>query len=156
MGQIDSSLIKKVLELYKPEYRWLKTASEQYPLFNAIFEVQRGTYSVLPFEHLTNTETELCLNQFAYVSIAHMVQSSHEKFKKYPLKKFYELQKEGAWVFESNKRFKKIIDNGKKFHGKLIFKNIKRMKNLLIIKTDFEFENKSYFGTLGLASKINY
>ena len=64
---------------------------------------------------------------------------------------FKNLQKEGMYIIESNKRFKRQISPNKYITGDITIKNKIKRRGIILINTEFQFENKSCFGSLELA-----
>mgnify|MGYP001559968606 CR=1 FL=1 len=149
MINISEENIREVLEIYKPEQRVLKSASIGYPRIEGTFLVGPTCYTIGPLEHATDIDIQLCLNQLAYVglseAIRHGLDSIFEDIN------FKNLQKEGMYIIESNKRFKRQISPNKYITGDIIIKNKIKRKGIILINTEFQFENKSCFGNLELA-----
>jgi hypothetical protein len=149
MIQIGKDLIDKILELYKPEARVLKSGYISFPLLSGKFVIPPCFYANVPLQHATDIEIQLCLNQLAYCGIAEAIRrkSIPELIKL----DFFELQKEGMFIIESRKRFRRQIPTQQEIGGEIKLKEWKRVKNLFLAYSDFQFENRSCVGNLELA-----
>lgn len=153
--EISKNLIDCVLKGYKPELKVLKSADLEYPnleyylgyyIFRGNFIVGPTYYYTPPFEHATDIEIQLCLNQLADVGIAEMMKM--ELIKELEGFKFEELQKENMLITESRKRFSRPIRTDKEIYGELRLKKWKDCGDILLGLTDFQFEDRSCFGSL--------
>jgi len=146
---VPEESIREVLSLYKPEQRILQSANIDYPKIEGHFLIGKTYYTLSPFEHATDIEIQLCLNQLAYVGISETIKLSLD-----PLFKgidFKNLQKEGMYIIESRKRFKRQINPNKEIEGSILIKEKINKMGIIFCYADFQFENKSCFGNLELA-----
>ncbi|MBI2451803.1 hypothetical protein HYV50_01855 [Candidatus Pacearchaeota archaeon] len=147
--KINEENIVKVLEIYKPEQRLLRTADIQYPAITGTFLIGKTYYVNKPLKHATDIEIQLCLNQLAYVGLSEAIRQRLD-----PILdglNFQDLQEEGMYIIESRKRFRRPIYPNKIISGKLKLKEKRDFNNLLLCEADFSFEDKSCFGSLELA-----
>ena len=142
-------MIDNVLKHYRPSLRMLKSADLKYPVVKGEFLIGRTFYYIPALKHATDIEIQLCLNQLAYVGIAKsMEQGLIPELKGLD---FYELQKENMLIIESKKRFRKPIRTDVEIQGEIVLKDWRDFGNLFLANTDFQFENRSCFGSLELA-----
>lgn len=147
--EIQKKMIDKVLQHYRPNLRMLKSANLEYPTITGKFVIGPTYYYVPRFEHATDIEIQLCLNQMAYAGIAEVIQE--RRIPELSGLDFYELQKESMLVIESQKRFRKPIRTDIEIYGELTLREWRDFGKILISCADFQFENRSCFGSLELA-----
>ncbi len=145
---IPEENIKKFLAIYKPEQRVLKNANLDYPKIHGDFLIGRTYYTLSPLKHATDIEIQLCLNQLAYVGLAETIRLSLDPLFKDII--FEDLQKEGMYIIESKKRFKKRISPNKYIAGDMTIKSKIQRRGIILLNADFQFENNSCFGNLEL------
>ncbi len=115
--RISQELIEKVIEVYKPNYRYLKEATVDYPFAKVRFMLGETEY-VATLQHMTDVEAQLCLNQICYVFFAQgILDQKWELPKTFTLDDFLELRKEGMFIVESHKRFVRETNPGEAFNG---------------------------------------
>jgi len=148
-GEIAKKLIDNALKHYRPNLRMLKSASIEYPKINGKFFIGPTYYYIPAFKHATDIEIQLCLNQLAYVGIAKIMQE--EMVPELSGLDFYELQKENMLIIESRKRFDNPIRADAEIDGELTLRRLKNVGSLILGNFDFQFENRSCFGSLELA-----
>jgi len=149
MAPISKQLINEVLSIYKPKFKWLKTAHLEYPSLIGRFSISPGTYTHKPFIHMTDIEAQLCLNQLAYVGLAEAIRT--KIIPKLRGINFKELQYEGMLIIETRKRFRKKIPTNKIIKGEIKVKEWRDDGYILRGFADFQFENRSCFGNLEMA-----
>jgi hypothetical protein len=146
--KIPKQMIDKVLEHYRPNLRMLKSASLGYPSIKGRFLIGPTFYYIPRLEHAADIEIQLCLNQLAYAGIAEIMEQG--VVPELNGLNFYELQKENMLVIESRKRFRRPIRTNAEIGGELILRRWKDVGSLILGNFDFQFENKSCFGSLEL------
>jgi hypothetical protein len=139
----------QILELYKPELRLLKSAQLDYPIIRGSFMVGPTYYSLIPIEHATDIEIQLCLNQLCYWGIQEIV--DRKLINELSDIDCLTLQKEKMVIVESKKRFRRPISSGIIIYGEATLKKLRLYKNVIFIGLDFDFERKSCLGSLELA-----
>jgi len=154
MKEINQELIGRVLEMYKPEQRLLKSANMNYPIISGKFLIGPTYYTHEPLKHATDIEIQLCLNQLVYVEVAESIQKN--LVPELRGMDFSSLQKEGMLIIESQKRFNRDIKTDVEIDGVLRIRRLKNYKGLLVANTDFDFEKGSCFGFLELVIKKEF
>jgi hypothetical protein len=149
MNKINQDLIREVIEPYQEASRVLKSADFEYPLIRGSFLVGPTNYYSTSFEHLTDIEIQLCLNQLSYVAVAEMMKRG--MIAELRTFNFKELQQENMLIIESRKRFRRHIRREMEISGDLKFTRQKKRKNILLSSAEFQFENQSCVGHLELA-----
>ena len=147
--EISKQMIDNVLKHYRPSLRTLKSADLEYPVIRGKFIIGPTYYYIPALKHATDIEIQLCLNQLAYVGIAKSMEQG--LIPELSGLDFYELQKENMLIIESRKRFRKPIRTDIEIQGEMILREWKDFGNLFLANTDFQFENRSCFGSLELA-----
>jgi len=124
MEKVRDETLEVMLKDYKPKYRFLKDA-EYEPKMKA-----HGTFLVPnnwfyngegEFGHFTDAERVFCFNQLTYVMLAESFERGDVRdAPKIQLNDFYQLQKGGSYVVESNNiKYKKPIISTELFKGTL-------------------------------------
>jgi hypothetical protein len=147
--EISSGIIENVLRPYKPECRFLKSASSDYPRFSGVFLILPTYYHSPPLKHATDIEIQLCLNKILYACVAEMMENG--SIPELIGHSFEGLREENMLIVKSEKIFKKQIRTGANIFGEIGIDKLKRCGQLLAVQTNFQFENKSCFGNLETA-----
>jgi len=148
MIEISSELIEKVLRPYKPECRFLKSASLDYPRISGVFLIGQTYYHTPTLKHATDIEIQLCLNQLLYAGVAEMMEK--QSIPELEGLSFGELREENMLIVKSEKRFKKPIKTDREIFGEIGVDKWRSYGRLLVAQTNFQFENRSCFGNLEL------
>ncbi len=149
MTKVPQEIIENVLAMYKPEQRILLEADVEYPKSRGKFLIGPTYYVFSPFEHATDIDIQLCLNQLAYVSLYEGI-----NFGAHPClngKDFFKLQKEGMLIIESRKRFRRAIPTDREITGELTLKELRERQGIIFADAVFQFYNRSCIGSLELA-----
>ena len=149
MITISRESLREALALYKPKCRVLRGANIEYPSSTGSFFIGPSYYTTKPLEHTTDIEIQLCLNQLAYATLYETIRLNLDP--EINDLNFMELQKDGMFIIESKKRFRRQIPNDRIIQGSIEIKEKKRADNILLCYAKFQFENKSCFGDLELA-----
>ena len=148
MAEIDEQVRLKVLAVYNPKQRILLGGTIDYPKARGIFKIGPCFYAIGDFNHATDIEIQLCLNQLLYSAVYQAIKDkSHPYFDN---KDFDKLQKEGMLIAESRKRFRKFIPTDREIYAEINIVNLRKRKNLVFANVDFDFENRSCIGELEL------
>ena len=148
MAEIDEQVRLKVLAVYNPKQRILLGGTIDYPKARGIFKIGPCFYAIGDFNHATDIEIQLCLNQLLYSTVYQAINDkSHPYFDN---KDFDKLQKEGMLIAESRKRFRKFIPTDREIYAEINIVNLRKRKNLVFANVDFDFENRSCIGELEL------
>lgn len=149
MIEIDENIIELYLRIYQPEYRFLKKLEIDYPLISGEFILPPTFYTVKELDHLSDVETQFCLNQLAYVGICEAIRK--RQISKKIGERFGKLPYGRAVIGKSEKRFREKIDPSKKIHGELNIKRIFNLEDKIIALAFFDFEKGKCFGKLNVA-----
>ncbi len=148
--KIQQESLDLVLALYKPEQRLLRTAAINYPTITGSFLIGHCHYTLdQQLDHATDIEIQLCLNQLAYARVYEAIRLELDADLRGL--NFKDLQKEGMLIIESRKRFRKQISTDRIMNGSLTMREKRDYKGVLLCWADFNFENRSCFGSLELA-----
>jgi hypothetical protein len=147
--EIDSGIIQRTLELYKPEARVLIHGQVEYPLLIGEFRLHPTFYTISPLQHAADIEIQLCLNQLAYAGLAQVIDS--EAFSELAGVNFESVQREGCLVIESRKKFRRPIRTDRPIRGKITMGDFRNCPGLILGHATFDFENRSCIGDLTLA-----
>ena len=101
---------------------------------------------------MTDVEAQLCLNQLAYTLLACSLKNNlidigidyEESFK---------LQDEGMFIVKSKKNFKKQIRTDREIKGQIEITKYKKLREIIVAKSIFNFEDNACFGELELIVK---
>lgn len=103
--------------------------------------------------HLAITETQMCLNQFFQVQMAHLLETGHfEGVAPIRFKDYWPSSDEYLFVVDEHLKFKRHIEPNKIFSGnlKLINEKVSRRK-FYHMNFEFDFDDKAHYGNLRLA-----
>lgn len=149
MTEITEQVREKVLAAYNPKQRILLGGKIEYPNARGLSKIGHCFYTVEDFNHATDIEIQLCLNQLLYSAVYQAIlDKSHVYFEG---KDFAKLQKEGMVIVESRKRFKRPISTDREIYGQIDMTDLRKRRNVIFANVDFEFENRSCIGNLELA-----
>jgi hypothetical protein len=149
IAEISKQLINEIMNPYKQGCKVLRKAFLDYPIIRGTFLIGQTYYHVPAFEHATDIEIQLCLNQLIYTGVAEITRQ--KIIPELEGLDFEELRRENMLIIESRKRFVRPIRTDIEISGEIVVKNYKSANGLLIAQTNFQFENKSCFGSLELA-----
>ena len=149
MIEINAKRIELYLRVYKPEYRFLKKLEIEYPIISGSFIVSPTFYTLKELDHLSDVETQFCLNQLSYVGISEAIKKGQifkeigAKFRRIPYGRMV--------IGKSEKKFREKIDPSKEIYGELKVKRIFNLEDSVIAITLFDFEKGKCFGKLNVA-----
>jgi len=150
--KIPKTTLNNILEVYKPNCRYLKDCEMNFPRAKGIFSIPKSAY-VESTGHFNAAELIICYNQLAYSFFA---ESSKQGLIKevgiIPLNKFKENQLKNYFIVEMDRiKFRKLI-NPENFEGEIELKGIRKLRDILYLKTEYNFGNGSATGKINLAS----
>ena len=144
MKDLEPEIIQEVLKIYKPNWRFLKSAGLDTPNYLGIFELNKQCPYLLTslegFDHATEIELDNCLSQLCYTSIADMM--SRNEIQGLEDYDFSKLQENGVLTIDSSKRFRKIIPR-REFSGQIKLEEIRTYEDLSILRYTGNFSDKS-------------
>jgi len=144
MKDLNPEIIRNVLKIYEPNWRFLKSARLEDSNYFGRFELSEQCPYLLPsskgFSHATEIELDNCVSQLCYASIADMM--SKNKIPGFEDYDFSELQENGVLTIDSQKRFRKIIPRSK-FDGQIKLDEVRIDGDLSILRYTGDFNNKS-------------
>jgi len=147
--EIPPQTIDNVVRPYQVECRVLREARLEYPRIYGKFFIGSTFYHVPTLQHVTDIEIQLCLNQLAYAGIAQAIQ--YRSIPELDDLSFEQLRKEGMLIIESRKRFRKQIPTCREISGQMNVNEWRDEAGLIRGWANFQFENRSCFGSLELA-----
>jgi hypothetical protein len=151
--QVPQERLTKVLDLYKPDCKYLIEANVDYPKADGRFKLGDTYYTARKMEHMTSIEAQLCLNQLCYTAFGEWVlQGRFEQAM--PFEKFLELMKENMFIVNSTIGFRKPIPTNKEIQGQVELMKIKRHGGLHLAFLDYNLEQGKSRGNLELALKL--
>jgi hypothetical protein len=135
-------LMEKVLEVYFPECRYLKSCEFNYPKIKGEFEIPSSCY-IKSTGHFNAVEAIICYNQLAYTFFAHTIKNNIEEIVKLNPGSFDEFSKErqlpDSYIVKiDDLRFKKPIDSSK-FYANLHLIQVSKMGKAGFLKTKINF-----------------
>jgi hypothetical protein len=150
--QVPQERLESVLELYKPECRYLVEATAEYPKAEGKFKLGNTYYTTRKLEHMTSIETQLCLNQLSYSAFGEWLPEGRFD-KAMTFDDYLELMKENVFIIESNIRFRKPIPTNGDIQGQIELMKIKRHGELYLAFLDYDLEQGKSRGNMELALK---
>lgn len=151
--QVPQERLKRMLEIYKPDCRYLIGTSIEYPKAEGRFKLGKIFYATRPVEHMTIIEAQLCLNQLCYSAFGEWLPEGRLN-ERVSFDRFLELMKENMFAVESNIRFRKPIPTNGEIQGQIELMKVKRHGNLYLIFCDYELEQGKSKGSLELVLKL--
>jgi hypothetical protein len=154
MKKVDNSILKEIINIYTPNWRYLIEAHVEYPRIKGKFLVNKSEYLQdvdSKDKHLTDLEAQACLNQLCFVFFGQMV--IDKKFELFNNIEGYLEKRMEMLITEVKRKFKKQIPLKKDFYGSIELINYKRIGDLYIAKINYEFAKNSCFGEMTLAMK---
>ncbi len=151
--QIPNKKIERILELYKPECRFLIKAPLEASKANGRFRIIENFYATQLVEHMTSIEAQFCLNQLCYAASSEWLADGRFGVT-IGFERFLELMKENMFVIDSNIRFKKPIPTNNDIQGQVELMKVRKYGNLYLAFLDYELEQGKSKGNLELALKI--
>lgn len=151
--KIPQETVDRVVELYKPNYRYLKEAEIEFSIIRGRFQLGETEYCET-LQHLTDVEAQLCLNQLSYVFFGQgVIDKRWEGLEDLTFDQYLELRKENMFVTESHKKFHKETSPRDLFYGQMQLMKIRRHGNLYVAKLDFDLNAGALVGELSLVLK---
>jgi len=151
--QVPQERLESVLELYKPDCRYLVEATAEYPKAEGKFKLGDTYYTTRKLEHMTSIEAQLCLNQLCYSAFGEWLPEGRFDVTM-TFEKYLELMKENMFIIDSNIRFRKPIPTNGEIQGVVELTKIKRHGNLYLAFLDYDLEQGKSKGNLELALKL--
>ncbi len=150
--KVSQDIIDKIVSIYLPSYRYLKEAEIDFPLGRGLFQIGQTEYYDGEVSHMTDVETQLCLNQLCYVLFNQEIANGRwDNLKNLTLDDFLDLRKENMFVTESHKKFRRETRVGAPFVGEINLNKVRRHGNLFIAHLDFDLNNGAAIGELSVA-----
>lgn len=148
--KIPQENLERILDIYKPDCRYLREACTIYPNAKGTFRLGSTCYTTIPVEHMTAIEAQLCLNQLVFSAFSEWLSESRFdrtiSFEEYVL-----LMKENMFLIDSNIRFKKAIPVNKDVCGQINLLKMKRHGGLYLAFLDYKLEQGKSTGKLEVA-----
>jgi len=151
---LPQEIVDKVLAVYKPNYRYLKSVKVDFPVARGRFKIGETEYFMESMRHLTDVEAQLCLNQLSYVFFGQEVVNRRWKdLENLSFEQFLELRNEGMFVVESHKTFHRETDSREPFNGEIKLMKVRRHKNIYVAKIEYDLNEGASTGKLSLILK---
>jgi len=151
--QVPQARLGRVLELYKPDCRYLVEATTEYPKTEGRFKLGDTYYTTKKLEHMTSIEAQLCLNQLCYSAFGEWLPAGRfDETMTFEL--YLELMKENMFIIDSNIRFRKPIPTNGNIQGQIELMKIKRHGDLYLAFLDYDLEQGKSRGKMELALKL--
>lgn len=143
--EIPAERIGKLLEIYRPEWRFLKLASADFPSAEAWFKIGETPYASRPLEHITELEMHACINQAGYAAFSQWMDEGRIGGIHIPFDDFYMLANRRRLVIECRalKTPQSIASPVKKkpiAHGKLTLGKYRKIGELYLARADFDMD----------------
>lgn len=151
--KVPQELVDKVVQVYKPNYRYLKSAEVDFPVARGRFQLGETEY-METLQHVTDVEAQLCLNQLCYVFFGQgVIEKRWEGLEDLTFDDYLELRKEGMFVVDSHKTFKRETNPREAFDGQIRLMKVRRHHNIYVAKLDFDLNEGASVGELSLVLK---
>jgi hypothetical protein len=148
--KVPQELVDKVVQVYKSNYRYLKSAEVDFPIARGRFQLGETEY-METLQHMTDVEAQLCLNQLCYVFFGQgVIEKRWEGLEDLTFDNYLNLRKEGMFIAESHKTFKKETNPREPFDGQIQLMKIRRHNNIYVAKLDFDLNCGASVGELSL------
>ena len=151
--QVPQERLESVLELYKPDCRYLVEATAEYPKAEGKFKLGNTYYTTKKLEHMTSIEAQLCLNQLCYSAFGEWLPEGRFD-EAMTFDDYLELMKENMFIIDSNIRFRKPIPTNGDIQGQIELMKIKRHGDLYLALLDYDLEQGKSRGKMELALKL--
>lgn len=152
--KIPEKKIERILELYKPECRYLIKAETDFPQAKGVFNAKNAFYTNEIIEHMTSIQAQLCLNQLSYAAFSEWTEKNTPLNLKIDFENYIELMKGNMFIIESKIQFKKQININKHISGKINIVRSKNFRTLHLALLDYELEGGLSSGKLKLAINL--
>lgn len=151
--KVSQELIDKIVQIYKPGYRYLKQAEIDFPVDSGRFQLCTTEY-MEALQHMTDVEAQLCLNQLCYVFFGQGVLDKRFRgLENLTFDDYLELRKEGMFIIDSHKKFHRETNISEPFNGQIRLLKVKKHDNIYIAKLDFDLNEGACEGGLSLVLK---
>jgi len=153
--QIPADVIKRALEGYNHEAKYLVRASTEYPKAEGIFRLQKTCYADenTNIDHFTAIESQICLNQLCYSAFGNWIKTGELEALPVTFDEFMEMRKGSMFVTDAYTKFKRAISTGRDIQGRFQIEKSKKFGELYIAHLIFDFEDRSVYGELEVAVK---
>ena len=151
--QVPQERLESLLEIYKPDWRYLVEAKVDYPKAEGRFKVSGEAYTTRKLEHMTAIDAGACLNQLCYSAFGEWLPEGRFE-DAMPFERFLELMKESSFIIDTNIRFRKPIPINQEVNGEVELIKIKRHCDLYLAFLDYDLEQGKSKGKMELALKL--
>jgi hypothetical protein len=148
--QVPQERLTKVLEIYKPDWRFLVEANVDYPKAEGKFKFGDTAYTTQKLEHMTYIEAGFCLNQLCFSAFGEWLPQGRFE-EAMPFEKFLELMKENMLAIDAHIRFRKKIPTNREVYGQVELVKMKRHGGLSLAFLNYDLEQGKSKGSLELA-----
>ena len=150
---VEPELIERTLRPYKPNARYLRSATiTVVPDADTLVKAE-GRFSISESSYIENTghfnaaEFVMCLNQIGYVLIAKAAQERgfsilEDKFRGLSAAAFDDRQLAKVLILRFDASFRKLIDP-RNFMGQIAWRSVKAMKNMITLQGPASFYDAS-------------
>lgn len=153
--QVSQERLERILEVYKPECRYLKKAELDLLKATGTFEVGDTFYTTEPVEHLAAAEAEICLNQLAYVAFAEWIDRGEFEGIELEFEEFLGLMKEKMYITDLSAKFREPISKDQMFKLEMQFVNEKIIGNARIARLRYSFADGKAAGEIYFALTLD-
>lgn len=155
MKPVPDPLLKMLLGLYKPEYRYLQKAEVEYPSAKGEFNCGKTAYTIFPLEHMTAVEALLGINQLTFAAFATWMLEKKMPFLPMSFDDYLHLMKENAFIISQRMRYLKPISTSQPIQGMIeLVAIVPKNEYLYLAGIDCSFEEGKFVGGLELALKL--
>jgi len=157
MSEVPEERLRRVLTLYKPEFRYLFKAKTKYPMAEGSFQFGGSGYTEKASENITLPEAQLCLEQLASVAFGEWLQEG--KLFKTEMNFDDYLKILGEKIFPSSNHLifsEPMSKNKVVIPGKILYVNDtlykdNKLGDLFIVSLKCEMENEILKGLVDFA-----
>lgn len=152
--EVSEEKIAQILEMYKPECKYLVRADVSYPKAEGFFKVENSYYVKDSFEHVTSIEAQLCLNQLSYVAFGEWIMENRFKGLELSFEKYLQLMRENMFIVDSHIKFKKPINHNFPIKGIISVEKVKALDRIYFTLLEYILDGGKSEGTMGFALKL--
>jgi hypothetical protein len=151
--QVPQEHLDSILELYKPECRYLYDATLDFPKATGVFKLGDTYYTRERLAHMTSIEAQLCLNQLCYSAFGEWM-STKTLDHSIPFEEYLKKMKENMFIVDSRILFKMPIDSSKVLIGSIELMRLKKYDKIYLAILDYEFDDRKSKGQIKLALRL--
>lgn len=137
MEPVDQTIIDRVVSMYHPQFRYLRSLATDGTNGNAVFQLGTTGHLVDPVQHLTAVEADICRDQAGYAAFTYGVQQGWEGLPRQGIEEFLQKGRENMLVRKCITEFHRMTTPEGRFDGELHLKRRKKVGCLYLADIAF-------------------